>query len=341
MAVFSKISHSELEDFLKNYKLGNLLGFEGIQAGIENTNYFIFMSSGKYVLTIFEKLSLNEAQFYLEFMLFLSSKKTLCPMPIISSSDQVIRIFKEKPAALVTALEGITIEKPTSENCYQVGQALAQTHLDATEFDNVKPNCRGFEWCKTTSSQILQFMSEDQKKLLSSEIEKQTVFRKSSIFRILPTAMVHGDLFKDNVLFRKDFTQKDTTDKQQSTKKYQLSGLIDFYFAGTDVLCYDLAVALNDWAISTDDITFGSFKKNYFDKMVSGYESIRQLIPEEKKALPMMLRGAALRFWISRLFDWYQPREASLLSPKNPEQFEMILKKRRDETNYGNEQNPA
>jgi homoserine kinase type II len=184
-------------------------------------------------------------------------------------------------------------------------------------------------------------MSEDQKKLLSSEIEEQTVFRKSSIFKILPTAMVHGDLFKDNALFRKDFTQKDTTDKQQSTKKYQLSGLIDFYFAGTDVLCYDLAVALNDWAISTDEVTFGSFKKNFFDKMVSGYESIRELIPEEKKALPMMLRGAALRFWISRLFDWYQPREASLLSPKNPEQFEMILKKRRDETNYGNEQNPA
>ena len=337
MAVFSKISHSELEDFLKNYKLGNLLGFEGIQAGIENTNYFIFMSSGKYVLTIFEKLSLTEAQFYLEFMLFLSSRKTLCPMPIISTSDQVIRILKGKPATLVTALEGITIEQPTSENCYQVGQALAQTHLDSTEFLNVKPNCRGFEWCKTTSSQILRFMSEGQKKLLSSEIEKQTIFRESSIFKILPTAMVHGDLFKDNVLFRRDFTRESTGDKQHSGKKYQLSGLIDFYFAGTDVLCYDLAVTLNDWAISTDDKTFGNFKKKYFDKMVSGYESIRKLTPEEKKALPMMLRGAALRFWISRLFDWHQPREASLLSPKNPEQFEMILKKRRGETNYGNE----
>ena len=150
-------------------------------------------------------------------------------MPIISSSDQVVRIFKGKPATLVTALEGITIEKPTSENCYQVGQALAQTHLDATEFPNVKPNCRGFEWCKTTSSQILQFMSEDQKKLLSSEIEKQTIFRESNIFKILPTAMVHGDLFKDNVLFRKDFTQKNTTDQQQSTEKYQLSGFCLLY----------------------------------------------------------------------------------------------------------------
>ena len=149
--------------------------------------------------------------------------------------------------------------------------------------------------------------------------------------------MVHGDLFKDNVLFREDFTQKDTRDNRNSAKKYQLSGLIDFYFAGTDVLCYDLAVTLNDWAISTDEETFGNFKKSYFDKMVAGYESIRQLIPEEKKALPMMLRGAALRFWISRLFDWHQPREASLLSPKNPEQFEMILKKRRGEINYGNE----
>ena len=258
-------------------------------------------------------------------------------MPIISTSDQVIRIFKGKPATLVTALEGITIDKPTSENCYQVGQALAQTHLDSTEFQNVKPNCRGFEWCKTTSSQILRFMSEDQKKLLSSEIEKQTIFRESNIFKILPTAMVHGDLFKDNVLFRKDFMHKDTKAKQQSTKKDQLSGLIDFYFAGTDVLCYDLAVPLNDWAISTDEKTFGNFKKNYFDKMVSGYESIRQLIPEEKKALPIMLRGAALRFWISRLFDWYQPREASLLSPKNPEQFEIILKKRRSEKDYGYE----
>jgi len=337
MAVFSKISHSELEDFLKNYKLGNLLGFEGIQAGIENTNYFIFMSSGKYVLTIFEKLSLNEAQFYLEFMLFLSSRKTLCPMPIISTSDQVIRIFKGKPATLVTALEGITIEKPTSENCYQVGQALAQTHLDSTEFHNVKPNCRGFEWCKTTSSQILRFMSEKQKKLLASEIEKQTAFRESSLFKILPTAMVHGDLFKDNVLFRENFAQKKTGDNRKSAKKYQLTGLIDFYFAGTDVLCYDLAVTLNDWAISTNDETFGNFKKNYFDKMISGYESIRQLVPEERRALPMMLRGAALRFWISRLFDWHQPREASLLSPKNPEQFEIILKKRRGEINYGNE----
>ncbi len=338
MAVFSKISHSELEDFLKNYNLGSLSGFEGIQAGIENTNYFVYTSSGNYVLTIFEKLSPKEAKFYLEFMLFLSNRKTLCPAPIMSKSNEITKTLKGKPATLVTKLEGFAIEKPTSENCYQVGQALAQTHLDACEFENGKPNCRGFEWWKTTFLQIHQFMSENQKKLISSEIKMQTSFRQSKLFKILPKAMVHGDLFKDNVLFYKDsLSVQESKIKKNSSTKYRLNGLIDFYFAGIDALCYDLAVTLNDWAVSTEHSTFGSFKKSHFNELVNGYESIRQLTNPERKALPMMLRGAALRFWISRLFDWYQPREASLLSPKNPEHFEIILKKRRGEKNYANE----
>lgn len=328
MAVFSKISRAELEEFIKKFNLGTLESFEGIRAGIENTNYFVNTSAGQYVLTIFEKLTYDQASFYLRFMLHLANKKTVCPKPILSESSNIIHSLYNKPAALVTRLGGFAIEFPNDNHCFQLGKAVAQTHDNAWDFQEKKNNCRGFDWWQTATKDIFDFLTSSQQKLIKLELSQQEKFRYSEKYKNLPKAMIHADLFKDNVLFTSDKKNKVT---DSSTEK--LSGLIDFYFAGYDCLVYDLAIALNDWAISTKDDTFGSFRELEFTKLIAGYESVRLLSADEKECLPMMLRGAALRFWISRLFDWHKPRDASLISPKNPSQFEVILNKRREECN--------
>ncbi len=329
MAVFSKISKLSLSELLKNYNLGQLISFEGIKEGIENTNYFIYTTKGDYVLTIFENLNFSQVPFYLYFMRHLAQKRTPCPLPILNNKNQILVTCNDKPTTIVSRLEGKTIKKTDPEHCFQIGRALAIAHEDAIEFAEKKPNSRGLLWLETTIPKILKYLNSEQKNIIISELINQQKFLSSNLYLSLPKTVIHGDLFRDNALFIKD--KKKSKEKANSDK---LGGIIDFYFAGFDCLIFDLAVCMNDWAINEKKENYGEFVPSKYDAMLKGYESVRSLTNNEKEAWQMHLRAAALRFWTSRIFDWYEPRSASLLTPKDPKYFEKILVNRQNEMDF-------
>ena len=312
-----------------------MLYFEGIQAGIENTNYFIYTSENSYVLTIFEKLTMDQAPFYLSLMRHLAKRRTPCPLPILNKKGELLQFCDGKPTTIVSRLNGRAVERPNIYHCYEIGKALAVSHQDAADFPEIQHNTRSLIWWKKTTPQILKFLTSQKKEILIDELKEQDLFFNSSNYKALPKAVVHADLFRDNALFlehedcKGDKTIKNS--KKPHPPKEKLGGIIDFYFAGYDTLIYDLAVVANDWAISHDLNEIGSFKNDELDYLFKGYQSVRPLTNAEMEAWPMALRSAAFRFWISRLYDWYVPREATLLTPKDPTQFEIILLKRKSE----------
>ena len=335
MAVFSKVTQETLQNLLSNFNIGKLLYFEGIQAGIENTNYFIYTSENSYVLTIFEKLTMDQAPFYLSLMRHLAKRRTPCPLPILNKKGELLQFCDGKPTTIVSRLNGRAVEQPNIYHCYEIGKALAISHQDANDFPEIQNNTRSLLWWKITTPKILKFLPQQKQEILINELKEQELFFNSSNYKVLPKAVVHADLFRDNALF---LEQKDIktnkiikNSKKLHLPKEKLGGIIDFYFAGYDTLIYDLAVVANDWAIFHDSEKIGSFKTNELDYLLKGYQSIRNLNASEMEAWPMVLRSAAFRFWISRLYDWYVPREATLLTPKDPTQFEIILLKRKSE----------
>ena len=335
MAVFSKVTQETLQNLLSNFNIGKLLYFEGIQAGIENTNYFIYTSENSYVLTIFEKLTMDQAPFYLSLMRYLAKRRTPCPLPILNKKGELLQFCDGKPTTIVSRLNGRAVEHPNIYHCYEIGKALAISHQDAIDFPEIQNNTRSLSWWKKTTPEILKFLPQQKQEILINELKEQELFFNSSNYKVLPKAVVHADLFRDNALFLEQKDIKTNKIIKNSKKlllpKEKLGGIIDFYFAGYDTLIYDLAVVANDWAIFHDSEKIGSFKTNELDYLLKGYQSIRNLNASEMEAWPMVLRSAAFRFWISRLYDWYVPREATLLTPKDPTQFEIILLKRKSE----------
>jgi homoserine kinase type II len=327
MAVFSKVTQETLQNLLSNFNIGELLYFEGIQAGIENTNYFIYTSEDTYVLTIFEKLTIKQAPFYLSLMRHLAKRRTPCPLPILNKSGELLQICNGKPTTIVSRLNGRAVDLPNIYHCYEIGKALAISHQDAVDFPEIHNNTRSLTWWKQTTPEILKFLSIPKQEILINELKDQESFFNSSNYKTLPKAVIHADLFRDNALFLENKQNEKKTDLPQE----KLGGIIDFYFAGFDTLIFDLAVVANDWAISHDLEEIGTFRKSELHFLLQGYESIRKLTSSELEAWPMALRSAAFRFWISRLYDWYVPREATLLTPKDPTQFERILLKRKAE----------
>ena len=335
MAVFSKVSQETLQNLLSNFNIGKLLYFEGIQAGIENTNYFIYTSDNSYVLTIFEKLTIDQAPFYLSLMRHLAKRRTPCPLPILNKKGELLQLCNGKPTTIVSRLNGRAIDVPNISHCYQIGKALAISHQDAADFPEVQNNTRSLTWWKQTTPQILKFLPLQKQVILIDELKEQESFFNSSNYQSLPKAVIHADLFRDNALFLEN--EENTNNeflkrsKTSNPPKEKLGGIIDFYFAGLDTLIFDLAVVANDWAISHSVEEVGVFKQKELNSLLNGYESIRALTSSEVEAWPMALRTAAFRFWISRLYDWYIPREATLLTPKDPTQFERILLRRKSE----------
>ena len=335
MAVFSKVTQETLQNLLSSFNIGELLYFEGIQAGIENTNYFIYTSENTYVLTIFEKLTFDQAPFYLSLMRHLAKRRTPCPLPILNKKGELLQFCDGKPTTIVSRLNGKAVKYPNIYHCYEIGKALAVSHQDAADFPEIQNNTRSLSWWKKTTPVILKFLPQQTQEILISELKEQELFFNSSLYKSLPKAVVHADLFRDNALFvdQKEIKVSKTlkSTKKPHQPKEKLGGIIDFYFAGFDTLIYDLAVVANDWAISHKSNEIGSFKTNELDYLLKGYQSVRTLTNSEMEAWAMALRSAAFRFWISRLYDWYVPREATLLTPKDPTQFEMILLKRKSE----------
>ena len=307
MAVYTSINKSELEDWLKNFSIGTLKNFKGISSGVTNTNYFVETDTTKLILTIFEENKLEELPFYLDLMRFLASKNFPCPLPVINNNNEYLTLIKDKPAVLVSFLLGAEKESITEDDCCSVGEALARLHTSAKDFSGKKKNSRNIDWISTKFNELKKRLSSSDQTIIEQEID----YQKNCLTDGLPSGIIHGDLFRDNVFFHQE----------------KLSAFIDFYYACNDHLILDIAITINDWCSNSD----GSLKKEKFDLFLNGYQSIRMLQSSELKYLNNALRLAALRFWLSRLDAYYNILESESVSIKNPNYFRKVLLNRQNE----------
>jgi homoserine kinase type II len=302
MSVYTTVTEGELSAWLGDYSLGQLLELQGIASGIENTNYFVTTSNGRFVLTLFEKLGADELPYYLSLMAHLARHGIPCPAPMANRHNQFLGMLKNKPACIVSRLAGKSIVHPTAAHCEAAGAMLGQMHIAGMSFSQVMPNPRGTSWRSVTAPQVMPFLNAGQAALLKSEV---ALHAGQSLLN-LPQGLIHADLFRDNVLMLDD----------------RIGGLIDFYFACTDALLYDVAITVNDWCMNGD----ATLDANRAQTFLRAYHRVRPFEQNEATAWPVMLRLAALRFWLSRLFDLHLPRDGDLTHAHDPGHFERILK---------------
>jgi homoserine kinase type II len=313
MAVFTEVPFDEAADLVARLNIGTLVELRGIEAGIENSNFFLTCERGatrrEYVLTLFERLTFEQLPFYLHLMKHLAQRAVPVPEPQADGSGELLHCLRDKPAAVVDKLAGVHEMAPDVDHCGQVGAMLARMHAAGEDFELYQPNLRGIEWWRQTVPQVLPFLDAARRELLQDELAFQEALAASPAHGGLPRGPIHGDLFRNNVMFEQG----------------QLVGLFDFYFAGVDALLFDIAVCLNDWCIDVDS---GRLDEPRALAFVAAYESVRPLSAAEHRLLPGLLRGAALRFWLSRLWDLHLPRDATLLQAHDPTQFERVLRER-------------
>ena len=306
MAVYTPITAQQAQTLLDDLALGQLIRLQGIQGGIENTNYFVDSERGSFVLTLFERLTHAQLPFYLELMRHLAEKGVAVPAPHANAAGQILHTVAGKPAALVDKLAGASQLKPQAVHCAAIGRALAQLHVAGADFPLQQPNLRGLQWIAQTVPVVQPYLNLEQTQLIQTELAAQQTLAASSAYASLPSGAVHADLFRDNALFVGE----------------QLTGIFDFYFAGTDTYAFDMAVCLNDWCI---DLSTGQDDAQRVAAFVQAYEAVRPLTAAERELLPAMRRLGALRFWTSRLWDFYLPREAEVLQAHDPKHFERVL----------------
>ena len=321
MAVYTEVSEDEARALLQRLGLGELTALRGIEGGIENTNYFASTTEGEWVLTLFERLTHAQLPFYLHLMKHLAQHGVPVPdpqakpagLPVPPGEDDLLHTLHGKPTAVVNRLRGKSELSPGPAHCAAVGDMLARAHLAARDYDRRQPNLRGLPWWNETVPVVLPFLDESQATLIRSELAYQNHVAAGSAYAALPRGAVHADLFRDNVMFEGTAAQP------------VLTGFFDFYFAGVDTWLFDLAVTLNDWAI---DLPTGATDPARTAALLHAYQAVRPLTDAERRLLPAMLRAGALRFWLSRLWDFHLPREASLLKPHDPRHFERVLRQR-------------
>jgi homoserine kinase type II len=304
MSVYTKVTPSQLADWLKRYSVGTLTELKGIAAGIENTNYFVTSLHGRYVLTLFERLPERSLPFYLGLMAHLARHGIPCPAPVVDHSNRLYSILNGKPAALVTRLPGAPVMLPTPAHCAAVGAVLAGMHVAGQSFPGTLENPRGAKWWRETAPLVGPFLDATRRQLLDAELEFQSRYR----FQDLPHGPIHADLFRDNVLWEGE----------------RIGGLIDFYFAGVEAWLFDVAVTLNDWCVLPD----GEIDCERAIALLGAYHAVRPFSAIERGAWPAMLRAASLRFWLSRLHDFHLPRAGELVHAHDPEHFRRILELR-------------
>ncbi|WBY02611.1 homoserine kinase [Ramlibacter tataouinensis] len=313
MAVFTEVPEDEARKLAQRLGLGEVVGLRGIQGGIENTNYFLSTEQdgrrSEWVLTLFERLGFEQLPFYLHLMKHLAQRGIPVPDPQADASGDILHALCGKPAAVVDRLPGHSELAPIAAHCAAVGEMLARLHLAARDFDRTQPNLRGLDWWNETVPVVLPFLEPAQATLLRSELAFQNHVAASPAYAALPRGPIHADLFRDNVLFEGG----------------TLTGFFDFYFAGVDSWLFDIAVCLNDWCVALPDGTHDPLRADAF---LQAYQRVRPLAAAERRLLPAMLRAGALRFWISRLWDYHLPREAALLKPHDPGHFERVLRER-------------
>ena len=309
MAVFTPVSLDDLVPWMASFSLGTAKDIRGISSGIENSNFFVTTEKGEFVLTLFEKLTFDELPFYLNLMQHLAKKGIKVPAPVPDNNGRILHTLCGKPACLVSKLEGDWVPAPKPVHCAQVGDMMAKMHLAGRDYPLEQPNLRGIAWWRKTVPEVLPFLSTEASFLLQNEMRFQEEFAASTLYWKLFRGPVHADLFRNNVMFDGD----------------ELSGFFDFYFAGCDTWLFDVAVAINDWCI---DLETGEFDMNRVRAFLDAYHAVRPFTVDECAAWKAILRSAALRFWISRLYDFHMPREAQILTPHDPRHFERILRLR-------------
>ena len=301
MSVFTTVTPDQFRAWLTCYSIGTLVALEGIPAGIENTNYFVTTTEGRFVLTLFEKLKACELPFYLGLMDHLAGRGIPSARPIRDRGGHFLGELNGKPAALVSFLPGRDIAEPSSEQCAEVGAMLAEIHLAGRSYGGQMRNPRGPRWWADVAPEVTPFLTPGDAALLREEIRYQGAHRN---YR-LPQGPIHADLFRDNVLWESG----------------RISGVIDFYFACVDALLYDVAIAVNDWCVDPG----GSLDPRRTAALLEAYRRVRAFTATERAAWPVMLRAGALRFWVSRLYDFYLPRPGELTHAKDPNHFRRIL----------------
>lgn len=306
MAVYTEISDSEINDYLTQYDIGELHSLKGIAEGVENSNYLLITDVGMHILTLYEKrVNSADLPFFLGLMEHLAKNGLECPQPIPLKSGEQLSRLADRPSAIISFLDGNSVRRPTPNHCRQLGEALAQMHLAGEGFEIKRPNALTVEnW------RPLYKMSADGSnsvaKGLSELIEGELSYMEKNWPKGLPEGIIHADLFPDNVFFLKD----------------TLSGIIDFYFACNDVLAYDIAICINAWCFEADH----SFNVTKAQALLRGYHKLRNISDAEFEALPILCRGSALRFLLTRLYDWLNVPEGALVTPKNPAEYIAKLK---------------
>lgn len=298
MSVYTTVGHAELAAWLQPLGLGELISHAGIAAGMQNSNYFVTTTRGRYVLTLFEHMAPQALAFYLALMSHLAGHGIPCPQPLADAEGRRWRPLAGKPAALLSCLPGVAEEHPITAHCRIVGETLARLHLAGADLANPLPNPCGAAWRQSVGSALLPGLSPAEGELLADEL----AFQAAQDYSSLPRGVIHADLFRDNVLWDADG---------------RLSGVLDFYFAGEDALLFDLAVVANDWC----------FDALALSELLAGYTAQRPVTAAEIAAWPALRRAAALRFWLLRLEARAQPRGGEVVTIKDPEHFRHMLER--------------
>ena len=300
MSVFTPITTDEARTFIAPYRVGDIIDFQNIAAGVENSNFFVTTTEGRYVLTIFEKIPRQDLDFYMGLMLHLHQKGVPCAAPLATVDNVVIRELKGKPAALVTRLSGNDIAHPTPHDCKAVGAALAHMHEAAQSFSLKMPNWRGLSWWRSYADDLQLHLSLVENAQISAEIAHQQHFNQLG----LPCGVIHGDLFRDNILW-------------DDHASHHTPQMIDFYFACNEQWLFDVAVTVNDWCLDYSAYPEAKLHATNAKALLSGYTSVRNFTSAEIAAWPQMLRAAALRTWLGRLGYHHFPRDSELTHPKD------------------------
>ncbi len=306
MSVFTPISIDEARAFIAPYGVGEIIDFQDIAAGVENSNFFVTTTLGRYVLTIFEKIPRSDLDFYIGLMQHLHKAGIGCASPVASPDGAVLRTLKDKPAALVSRLSGGDIAHPTPADCFAVGAALANMHAAAHTFPLLMRNWRGLEWWRQETDRLRQFAMRSELELLDSELAFQSNFDELN----LPRGIVHADLFRDNILWN----------------DHHAPQMIDFYFACNEQLVWDIAITANDWCLDFEAYPQAQLDRENVGALLRGYASIRPLTESERNAWPQMLRAAAMRTWLGRLGYHYYPRASTLSHAKDHPFSERLLR---------------
>ncbi|TNM65869.1 homoserine kinase [Aliirhizobium smilacinae] len=301
MAVYTDITETDLKHFLAQYDVGELTSYKGIAEGVENTNFLLHTTKDPLILTLYEKrVEKSDLPFFLGLMQHLSERGLSCPLPLPRWDGELLGELSDRPAALISFLEGMWLRKPEAKHCREVGKALAGMHIAGEGFEIKRPNALSLEGWKVLWEKSAE-RADEVETGLEQEITAELAFLEAHWPKNLPAGVIHADLFQDNVFFLGD----------------GLSGLIDFYFACNDLLAYDVSICLNAWCFEKD----GSYNVTKGSALLEGYCSVRPLSAEERDALPVLSRGSALRFFLTRLYDWLTTPEGALVVKKDPLEY--------------------